>query len=174
MAKTRRVIHMPADTDLNHLFRIWSDATALLDKYGLTAKTWKVVYDNTKRRGGECRYLQREIGISIHLFTRWTYEEAMQTVLHEIAHALCPGHGHDKVWKAKAREIGHSGNRHYDAKKQGSYPARKHARNWIGTCPNGHKKTRARKPLTGRNYSCGTCSPGKFSYGALLKWRKAT
>jgi len=168
----RRKIHMPADTDLAYLKGIWDDATALLVEHGLAAKGWKVVYDNTKRRGGECRYTEREIGISIHLFAKWTYDAAMQTVLHEIAHALCPGEKHNKVWKAKARELGHSGNRCYDGEKQGCYPRRRHARNWIGTCPNGHTKTRAREPLKDRRYSCGTCSPGKFSYSAVLTWRK--
>jgi hypothetical protein len=28
------------------------------------------------------------------------------TILHEVAHALCPGHGHDSVWAERAREIG--------------------------------------------------------------------
>jgi predicted SprT family Zn-dependent metalloprotease len=168
----RRMIHMPADTDLAHLKRLWDDATALLVEHGLAAKGWKVVFDNTKRRGGQCRYIQKEIGISAHLFAIWTYKDAMQTVLHEIAHALCPGCGHNKTWKAMAISLGHSGNRCYDGKAQGSYPARKHKTNWIGTCPNGHTRARSRQPLTGRRYSCGTCSPGKFDYNAQLTWRK--
>jgi predicted SprT family Zn-dependent metalloprotease len=168
----RRVIHMPADTNLVHLKRLHDDATALLVKYGRADKGWKAVYDNTKRRGGQCRYSLKEIGLSVHLFAIWTYEAAMNTVLHEIAHALCPNHGHDKVWKAKAIEIGCNGNRCYDGASQGSYPSQRHARNWIGKCPNGHTKTRARAPLAGRKYSCGTCSPGVFSYSAVLTWRK--
>lgn len=169
----RRTIYLPADTDLAYLKGIWDDATALLAEYGLKAKGWTVVYDNTKRRSGQCRYGAKEIGISVHLFALWSYDAAMQTVLHEIAHALTPGHHHDKVWKAKAREIGHSGNRCYDGAAQGSYPSQRQARSWIGTCPKGHKKTRARQPLAGRRYSCGTCSPGKFNSAVILEWRKA-
>lgn len=167
----RRVIHMPADTDLAHLKRIWDDATALLDKYGLSAKGWTAVYDNTKRRGGQCRYGPREVGFSVHLFAIWTYEAAMNTVLHEIAHALCPNHGHDKVWQAKHIEIGGTGARCYDA-AQGSYPSQKRNANWEGTCPNGHTRTRVRQPLTGRRYSCGICTPGRFDPNAEFTWRK--
>jgi predicted SprT family Zn-dependent metalloprotease len=165
------MIHLPADTDLAHLKRIHDKATALLVEYGLAAKDWTVVYDNTKRRGGQCRYGSKEIGLSVHLFAIWTYEAAMNTVLHEIAHALCPNHGHDKVWKAKAKSIGCTGTRYYDT-AQGSYPTQRQARNWIATCPNGHKKTRARPPLTGRRYSCGNCAPGRFDASAELTWEK--
>jgi predicted SprT family Zn-dependent metalloprotease len=168
----RRTIHLPADVNLAHLKRIHDDATALLDKYGLAARGWTAVYDNTKRRGGQCRYAAKEVGFSVHLFAIWTYKAAMNTVLHEIAHALCPNHGHDKVWKAKAIEIGCTGARQYDGAAQGSYPSQRHARNWVGTCPNGHTQTRARQPLTGRKYSCGRCSPGVFSYAAIITWRK--
>jgi hypothetical protein len=34
-------------------------------------------------------------------------EEIVDTILHEIAHALVgPRHGHDTVWKAKCTDIG--------------------------------------------------------------------
>jgi hypothetical protein len=35
------------------------------------------------------------------------------TILHEIAHALTPGHNHDSVWRAKSIEIGCDGKRCY-------------------------------------------------------------
>ncbi len=36
------------------------------------------------------------------------------TILHEVAHALTEGHGHDSVWQAKLLEIGGDGKRCYD------------------------------------------------------------
>ena len=35
------------------------------------------------------------------------------TILHEVAHALTEGHGHDAVWKTKLLEIGGDGKRCY-------------------------------------------------------------
>lgn len=43
-----------------------------------------------------------------------TEDEIMETLLHEIAHALTPGHGHDRVWKAKCIEIGGKGLTYYN------------------------------------------------------------
>ena len=37
------------------------------------------------------------------------------TILHEVAHALTEGHGHDAVWKAKLLEIGGDGKRCYSS-----------------------------------------------------------
>lgn len=39
----------------------------------------------------------------------------MLTILHEVAHALTEGHGHDIVWKRKLIEIGGDGKRCYDS-----------------------------------------------------------
>lgn len=40
-------------------------------------------------------------------------ERVRLTILHEIAHALTEGHGHDSVWQAKCLEIGGDGKRCY-------------------------------------------------------------
>lgn len=34
------------------------------------------------------------------------YDDLLDTLLHEIAHALTPGDGHGKLWQAKAMELG--------------------------------------------------------------------
>lgn len=41
-------------------------------------------------------------------------DRILKTILHEIAHALTEGHGHDNVWRAKLLEIGGDGKRCYD------------------------------------------------------------
>lgn len=42
-------------------------------------------------------------------------ERVRLTILHEVAHALTEGHGHDAVWKAKLLEIGGDGKRCYSS-----------------------------------------------------------
>jgi predicted SprT family Zn-dependent metalloprotease len=80
--------------------------TALLREHGLN--DWKFVLDNSKRRVGQCRYDEREIGLSIWYLEKSSEAEIEDTILHEIAHALVgpdvESHGH--VWKAKAAELG--------------------------------------------------------------------
>lgn len=43
-------------------------------------------------------------------------ERVRLTILHEVAHALTEGHGHDRVWRAKLLEIGGDGERTYSVK----------------------------------------------------------
>lgn len=59
-------------------------------------------------------YNDRSIELSIPLVEINDEERVMKTILHEIAHALTEGHGHDRVWQAKLLEIGGDGKRCYD------------------------------------------------------------
>ncbi len=65
------------------------------------------------RRAGQCSWIKKEISLS-PTFVRLNYPVVVKwTVLHEIAHALRPNHGHNKFWKATARELGDDGKRCY-------------------------------------------------------------
>lgn len=78
------------------------------------------------------------------------WEHIEDTVLHEVAHGLvgCK-HGHDKVWKAKALELGA-----FPRSKERT-PAVEPPKKFIGTCPTcGRKVYRNAR----RNISCGKCS----------------
>ena len=81
-------------------------ANQLMNQYGLLDKGWRFEYDTAKRRFGVCRYGSKRIGLSKPLTLANDVERVKDTILHEIAHALTPGHHHDSVWKAKCREIG--------------------------------------------------------------------
>ena len=121
----------------------------LLREHGL--HDWSIVADRAKTRAGVCRFAKRQIGLSAPLTTLHSDDEVLDTILHEIAHALVgPQHGHDAVWRAKAREIGCSGERCVSSDSP-RVPG-----DWVGRCPAGHEKTRHRAPT--RLMSCGVCA----------------
>lgn len=132
----------------------------LLREHGL--HDWTIVADRAKLRAGVCRYSRRQIGISAPLTALHDEAEVLDTILHEIAHALVgPHHGHDAVWQAKAREIGSSG-RQYVSPEAPRVP-----KDWVGRCPAGHEKGRHRAPT--RLMSCGRCSR-RFDPEHLFTW----
>lgn len=57
----------------------------------------------------------RKIELSSKLVAINDEDRVKLTILHEIAHALTEGHGHDAVWKAKLIEIGGDGKRCYSS-----------------------------------------------------------
>ncbi len=123
---------------------------------------WSIVADRAKTRAGVCRSSTRQIGLSAPLTALHTEEEVLDTILHEIAHALVgPEHGHDAIWRAKAREIGSSGERCVPA------DAPRVPGDWVGRCPAGHEKPRHRAPT--RLMSCGRCSR-TFDVNHLFTW----
>lgn len=82
-------------------------------QYGLIDIGWKFSFNNSKRSCGLCSYVKKVIYISNYYISSktTTLEDIENAILHEIAHALTPGEKHGKVWKAKAIEIGCSGER---------------------------------------------------------------
>lgn len=132
----------------------------LLREHGLD--DWSIVADRAKTRAGVCRFGRRQIGISAPLTTLHEESEVLDTILHEIAHALVgPQHGHDAVWRAKALEIGCSGERCV------STDSPRVPGEWVGRCPAGHEKSRHRAPT--RLMSCGECS-SRFDARHLFSW----
>lgn len=131
----------------------------LLDRHGLS--NWSIELDRAKTRAGSCRARTRTITLSRYLTGLHSEADVRDTVLHEIAHALVGvRHGHDAVWRAKAIEIGCSGDRCL------SSDAPRVDGPWAGTCPRGHVVTRHRRPT--RVGLCARCQgPAR---GRVLEW----
>ncbi|BCY08134.1 SprT-like domain-containing protein [Actinoplanes sp. L3-i22] len=135
-------------------------ALALMARHGLT--TWRLTFDDAKTRAGVCRADRKEIGLSRPLVELYAPEQVIETILHEIAHALVgPRHGHNAVWRATAIRIGCSGRRCVPAEAPRVDGA------WLGVCRSGHRTTAHRQPV--RVKSCRECSP-RFDRFALFAW----
>ncbi|MDE0096059.1 MAG: SprT-like domain-containing protein [Gammaproteobacteria bacterium] len=81
------------------------EARGLMDRHGLAE--WTLGFIAARGKLGECRPLDRRIGLSRHHAVTGSPEQVTDTVLHEIAHALAgPEAGHGPAWKAIARRIG--------------------------------------------------------------------
>lgn len=69
-------------------------------------ESWTFSWNNRKRAFGVCVYSKKEIQLSRILTKQVDEEQVLDTILHEIAHALTPGAGHGARWKAMARRVG--------------------------------------------------------------------
>lgn len=134
------------------LFNAERNAKLLMTAYGLTDKGWRFEWDNAARRFGQCRYSTKTISMSRQLTIQRSPDAIRNTMLHEIAHALTPGHGHDAVWRAKAISLGCDGKRCSADKVEVNYK-------YVAKCVNGHVAAKyLRKPRTIQRKSCGKCS----------------
>lgn len=96
----------------------------LMDEHGLYG--WNIVWDNARKRGGQCRYATRTISLSRLIVPTWEDAEIRNVLLHEIAHALTPGHSHDAVWRRKLISMGGDGSRTHS---NATVPGR-----WLAIC----------------------------------------
>lgn len=125
-------------------------ALALMNKHGVGH--WNFKFDRAKTSLGKCNYTSKTISLSMY-YTELNAESMVRnTILHEIAHALTPGHHHDEVWRRKAIEIGCTGDRctHVSERPKGKYVA------YCKGC--GHEFHMHRQPKAA--YRCAKCPSG--------------
>lgn len=75
-------------------------ANAEIEKHHPRTRGWKFKFDSADKRFGSCNYYYKQITISRTLTELNSEEEFLETLRHEIAHAIAgrmAGHGHD--WK---------------------------------------------------------------------------
>lgn len=143
-----------------NLFEARRLAVSLMHQFGLSA--WRLEFSKAKTRSGECRHDRRTLVLSAPMVTVMSPSEVTETVLHEIAHALVgPEHGHDDVWRLTAQRIGATG-------RVTLHTSAAPAHDWVGTCPQGHRAERHRRPA--HPMSCGECARG-FEVSSLVTWQ---
>lgn len=144
----------------------------LLDEHNLSY-TWTFGFDNAVERSGLCSYRRNHISLSRHYVRAVDEREVRDTILHEIAHALCgKEHNHDDVWRLKHISIGGSGRR--TSPDYADAPPR-----WEGTCPNcGNRYTRHRLAKGVKTRACTPCcdtlAGGKWDKKFQLQWKKVS
>ena len=127
-------------------------ARELIALHGLS--DWTFRFDHARRRFGACCWSRRRISLSRVLTLLNGEDEVRDTILHEIAHALCPRDGHGAKWKAMCTAIGARPVRCYSSETVVS-PKRGAARFQIG-CPRcGWWQERFRR--TRRKLVCRAC-----------------
>lgn len=111
-------------------------ANELLKKHNLT--DWKFVYNKrtSSRTLGICKHSRKEIHLNKRYALVASEKYVIDTIIHEIAHALTKGHGHDNIWKAKCIELGCKPNR---TKKLDENINIKLSR-YVGICPTCNNK----------------------------------
>lgn len=123
-------------------------------------KGWKFKFDNAKTRLGYCSYVDKTISISKNYIKLNGQELVRDTLLHEIAHALCDESvGHGRKWRAVCQEIGAMPV----ATKRGMNIERIKGK-WKAVCSACNREfDRYHRPQRGARYSCSSCSGRIFN-----------
>ena len=95
-----------------------------------TVTDWSFKFDFAKERCGICSYRNKTISLSRYFIGNASLSQVLNTIRHEIAHALTPGAGHGKEWRQLAIRMGCDGKTCSDIKSF-SNPS------WFLKCPCG-------------------------------------
>lgn len=72
----------------------------------LIDRGWTFKFSKSKGFIGRCSYIDNVIELSDYYLPLMEEDEVIDTILHEVAHALTQGDGHGKLWKAMAKKLG--------------------------------------------------------------------
>jgi predicted SprT family Zn-dependent metalloprotease len=139
-----------------NLFEAANLAKSLMRQHGLVDAGWSFKFDHARRRFGSCAPTLKRITLSRPLTFLNTEAEVRDTILHEIAHALTPGDGHGRKWKAACVRIGAKPQRCY-TDQQVVAPPRRPAPMQIGCTRCDLWSDRRRRPAPGTKYICRRC-----------------
>lgn len=132
------------------LAEITEKAEEFLKKHKLD--DWRFAFSLTSKIGGQCWHNRHVVTISVTYCQKATKAEIINTLLHEIAHALAGyGNGHNHVWQRIARSIGCNANRCHSVQHT---PAK-----WVGECGCiGYLWKRQRMTKLARTGTCSSCN----------------
>jgi hypothetical protein len=140
-------------------------ALRLMTRHGLLAAGWKFKFNGSKTLAGRCGAFPGQPGVvevSRHFALLNDPADVLQTVLHEVAHALAgPEKGHGPDWVAACLKVGARPDR-----LCGSHVKIPEGK-WRGQCPNCKRVFhRHRRPKVLQGWSCKACGPvaGRFDY----------
>ena len=122
---------------------------------------WYFKFDRAARRFGVCNYTKKRISLSYTLTELNSEEKVLDTIRHEIAHALVGVHqGHNYIWRRKALEIGCNGKRCYSSEDTQTPTGKYQLKcDTCGQVINRHKMTKHTLKT-----ACGICCK-KYNYG---------
>ena len=147
-------------------------ARALMNHHGLGHIPFE--FDRGRKRIGGCHYTPdgekvTRITVSHHYAALMGESELVNTILHEIAHAITHskygyGQHHNHLWQAEARALGIAGDRCTEVENSPEAA-------WTAKCRAGHGLSTAfhRAPL--RIRSCNQCDPN-FNSNYIIDWYK--
>ena len=153
---------------MQHLRQIEQFAKETLQHYELADEGWSFRWDRARRRFGSCDYGKKQITLSRHLARLNTLAQCMDTVLHEVAHAIAGQQaGHGPAWKKACKRVGAQPERCYTVDEVTQPPSK-----YIRFCPCCGYAT----PIYRRSrkvFACGKCckkhNGGRYSSKYLLK-----
>jgi predicted SprT family Zn-dependent metalloprotease len=120
-----------------------------MNRYGLY--DWTFAMSNTKRRLGVCKYRTKRIEISEYYALNNSAASVLDTLRHEIAHAIAGPHArHGPSWKAVAVKLGANPRACDDSHEVVTKPG-----DWQATCPVCRKTFHLyRRPRSLAGYQC--------------------
>lgn len=124
-------------------------ARTLMNVHNL--ENWRFRWTNAKVVFGKCSLRKKTIYLSKPLVILNDEAQVTDTILHEIAHALTPGQGHNFKWRAVAKAIGANPNRCYDSKTVVTPEAP-----YLAYCPTCDREYKRHRVPRDARY-CGVC-----------------